>query len=221
MARAVTGGAFSVVRVTPGLVVTDITGAVAGVALSSLGGFGENTRLWPHVTRLPGGTYTVDVFAARGPDTTDPVEKFTWVDDVTNFDELGVVGGSGDMAFPYAIHGSDYNGFFANERRTAQTAQVDNLTGITITVEAFENGGTTASVRGHYDQVGADPNALTLDPMTILNPAGTGGLSLSGVNPGAQIDGVPVDRTPITFDWDQLTDGFTTGDPFSFQLEVF
>ena len=76
------------------------------------------------------------------------------------------------------------------------------------------------SVRGHYDQVGVSPNTLTLAPMTILNPAGTGGLSLGGSNPGAQVDGVPANRTAITFDWDQVTDGFTTGDNFNFQLEA-
>lgn len=211
---------FLVFRITPGLVVTDITGAVVGAGLAALGAVGNETRIWPHISRSPGGNYTVDIYAARGGDTTDPVERFTWVNDATNFTELGVVGGTGDMAFPYAIHGGDYNGFFAGEKRVVQTAQSANANGITITCEAFQDGGTTLSVRGHYDEVGADPNALTLAPMTISNPAGTGGLSVSGSNPGAQIDGVPANRTAITFDWDQVTDGFVTGDNFNFQLEA-
>ena len=142
------------------------------------------------------------------------------MDDASNFTELGVVGGSGDMAFPYATHGGDYNGFFPGEKRVVQTAEVSNTTGITITCEAFQQSGGTLSVRGHYDQTAANNNNLTLDPMTVGNPTGTGGLSVSGSNPGAQIDGVPANRTAVNFDWDQATDGFTTGDGFSYQLEA-
>ena len=115
MSRDTAGGSMRVHRVTSGLVVTDITGTVVGAALSSLGGTGANIRLWPHITRAPGGTYTVNLYASGGPEPADAVERFTWVSDAANFTELGVVGGSGDMAFPYAIHGGDYNGFFAGD----------------------------------------------------------------------------------------------------------
>jgi len=211
---------FRVMRITPGLVVTDITGTVAGAGLAALGAFSLNTRFWPHITRSPGGAYSVVIYAARGADPTDPVEKFEWVDDATQITEDGIVGGSGEMAFPYAIDGGDQYGFFAAEKRVAQTAQAANPTGITVTCEAFQQGGTTLSVRGHFDKEGVDANSLTLSPMTLSNPTGTGGLSVSGVNPGAQIDGVPADRTPISMDWNQVTDGFATGDNYNFQLEA-
>jgi len=207
-------------RITPALVMTDITASVVGTGLAAIGSFGSNARWWPLIERTPGGNYTVHIFASRGGDTTDPIERFEWIDDATQITELGVVGGSADMAFPYAIDGGGQYAFFANEMRTLQTAQVINATGVEITCEAYEQGGTTRSVRGHYDKSGVSPNSLTLDPMTIGNPAGAVGLSVSGINPGAQIDGVPVDRTPITFDWDQITDGFLTGDNYTYQLEI-
>lgn len=215
------GGALVVNRVTTGAVVTDITGTVVGTALATLGGTGDNVRIWPHLTRAPGGTYSVEIYAAGAPGTADAVQRFTWVDDATAFTELGVVGGSGDMAFPYAIHGGDYNGFFPGERRVVQTAQVSIATGLTITCQAYYQTGGTVSVRAHYDKVGDLPNSLTLEAMTITNPLGDPGLSLVGSNPGARIDGVPANRTAITFDWDQVTDGFVTGDNFNFQLEIF
>jgi len=214
-------GNFFVHSITPGLVVTDLTGTVAGSSLTTLGTFGANTRFWPHVTRQPGGTYGVFIYAARGPTPSDPIEKFEWVDDATQIIEHGVVGGSGDMAFPYAIHGGDYNGFFVDEKRVLQTAQSVNPSGITVTCQVYQNGGTVLSVRGHHDNVQANVNNLTLDPMTILNPAGDPGLSLGGSNPGAQVDNVPADKTPITFDWDQIADGFVTGDTYNYQLEAF
>jgi len=213
------GGNFSIYRITTGLVVTDITGTVKGPALTTLGGFGLNSRIWPHITRAPGGVYSVTIYGSRGADTTDPVERFEWVDDATQITEIGVVGGTGDLAFPYAIYGGDQYGFFAGEKRVLQTAQASNSLGITVTCEAFQDSGTTLSVRGHFDKAGVDANPLTLSPMTLSNPLGTGGLSVSGVNPGAQVDGVPANRTAITFDWDQVTDGFITGDNYSFQLE--
>ena len=211
---------FAIYRITPGLAVTDLTGTVKGASLTTLGGFGSNTRVWPHVTRAPAGVYTVTIYASRGAEPTDPIERFEWVNDATQFTEVGVVGGSGDMAFPYAISGGDQYGFFSGEKRTVQTAQIATATGIKITCEAFQDGGTTLSVRGHFDAIGASPNTLTLAPMTLGNPTGTGGLSVSGVNPGAQVDGVPADRTVIQFDWDQITDGFTTGDNYNYQLEA-
>jgi len=211
---------WHVYRVTPGLVVTDLSGTVKGPALTALGDFGgDASRVWPHITRAPGGVYSVTLYASRGPETTDPIERFEWVNDATIFTEVGVVGGSGDMAFPYAITGGDQYGFFVGEKRVLQTAQAANPTGITITCEAFQDGGSTMSVRGHFDKASVDANSLTLDPMTIGNPVGAG-LSVSGVNPGAQVDGVPANRTAITFDWDQVTDGFITGDNYRFQLEA-
>lgn len=215
-----TSSTLSIYRVTPALAVTDITATVKGTNLSTLGSFGLNTRIWPHVTREPGGLYTTDIYAARGPDTTDPVERFQWVDTATQITELGIVGGTGDMAFPYAVHGGDYNGFFSGEQRILQTSQVNNLSGITITFEAFKSGGGTLSVRGHYDEVGETANSLTLAPMTISNPTGAVGLTLSGVNPGVQIDNVPTDRTPISFDWNQIADGFVSGERYNYQLEI-
>jgi hypothetical protein len=214
-----TNGTLFAHRVTPGLVVTDITGTVVGAALTTLGA-NVDARLWPHITRAPSGAYTVTIYGSRGAEPADPVERFEWVDDATQITEVGVVGGSGDMAFPYAITGGDQYGFFVGEKRTLQTAQISTSTGINITCEAFEQGGTTFSVRGHFDREGVDANSLTLSPMTVGNPTGTGGLSVSGGNPGAQIDGVPADRTPVLFDWDQVSDGFVTGDNFNFQLEA-
>jgi hypothetical protein len=214
-----TSATLSVFRITPGLVVTDITGTVKGPGLTTLGAFGANTRIWPHITRAPGGTYTVHIYAARGPDTTDPVERFAWIDVLTQITEIGVVGGTGDMAFPYATHGGDYNGFFVGEKRVMQTAQAANPTGITVTFEAFRDSGGLISVRGHYDEVGLGPNSLTLAPMSLSNATGTGGLTVTGINPGAQINNVPTNRTPISFDWDQVSDGFVTGDRYNYQLE--
>lgn len=211
-------GALSALRVTPGLVVTDITGAVVGAGLAALGA-NPQARLWPHVSRAPSGTYSVEIYASAGGLTSDAVQRFTWVDDLTNLTEVGIVGGSGDMAFPYSIHGGDQYGFFPGEKRVFQTAQAVNATGITVTCEAYQQVGGTISVRGHYDKLGATANSLTLAPMTVGNPAGAGGLVLTGGNPGAQVDNVPANRTPITFDWDQVTDGFVTGDNYSYQLE--
>lgn len=211
---------FAIYRITPGLAVTDLTGTVKGAGLTTLGGFGNNTRIWPHATRAPAGVYTVTIYASRGAEPTDPIERFEWVDDVTQFTEVGIVGGSGDLAFPYAITGSDQYGFFAGELRAAQTAQSLLPTGVRITCEAFQDSGTTLSVRGHFDREGVDANSLTLSPMTISNPTGTGGLTTSGGNPGVQIDGVPVNRTAIQFDWDQVADGFITGDHYYYQLEA-
>jgi hypothetical protein len=214
------GQPFYVWRITPGAVVTDITGTVVGAGLTTLGEFGVNTRFWPHITRVPGGDYNVVIYASRGPNTTDPVERFEWVDDATPITEVGVVGGSSDIAFPYAIHGGDYSGFFAGEKRVMQTAQAANASGIAITFEAYQQSGAEISVRGHFDKVGATSNPLTLAPMTIGNPSGDPGLAISGANPGAQVDNVPTNRTPITMDWDQVTDGFVTGDNYNYQLEA-
>ena len=197
---------------------TNRTGTVIGVALALLFTGGSNTRLWPHYERTAGGGYTVHIYGTRGRLASDPIERFTWVDVASPMLETGVVAGHAAMAFPYAVQGGGDHLFFPGERRVLQTAEAGAAFGLTVTAEAYQQAGGTISVRGHQHKV-SDPGGPPLSPMTIQNPSL--GLGLGGINPGAQINGVPTNRTPFSFDWRQDADGFVSGDNYVHQLEGF
>jgi len=214
------GSAGLCYELTSSGVATNLTGTVVGAALAALFTGGSITRLWPHYERTTSG-YTVHIYGTRGVLSTDPIERFTWVDIATPIIETGLVGGHAAMAFPYAVQGGGDHLFFAGERRVLQTAELSTPTGVQITAEAHRLSGGLISVRGHQHEVGP-VGGPPLSPMTIENPTGGGGgLVLAGSNPGAQVDNVPTDRTPFSFDWRQDVDGFVTGDNFNFQLEGF
>ena len=203
--------------VTPGHVVTNIN-AIEGVAWTA---FPATVRLNPVVSRAVGGAVSVAIYAGTGVGIGNPFQRFDWVNDATPMNEVGVIAGTGDFFFPTSISdGGEQLLFTPTGKRVLQTAQVDNVNGIQMTMEAFQSGGGTMSVRQRHRNV-SDVKNIPLTPSTILNPAGTGGLSLTGGNPGAQVDGVPANKTPITYEWDAVADGFGLGDTYDVQIEAF
>ena len=210
-----------ITSMTPGHVVTDLTGTVGSAALNAISVTGT-AWFFPVVTRGLGGGITVDFYGMSARTPAGSVQKFTWVNQGTLITAGPVVGGAGSWNWPVANDGADHWLFNANQKRIAQVAQATLGTGLRPTFKAYASGGGTVSVTPYWRSLanGADVKESPVQSMTISNPLGAGGLGLSGANPGKVITGVPTDKTAITFDWDQITDGFVGGDDYDFQLEV-
>ncbi|MGD9725437.1 MAG: hypothetical protein AB7L09_00030 [Nitrospira sp.] len=202
--------------VDPTWAYTDLTATVATTGLSTL----ADPPVYPLVSQ---GGSVVEFLAMASRSGAASVQRFTWVDQATPMVAAGVIAGAGSYFWPNVYDGADHWLFNPGQRRVAQVSQVVYANGIKPTIQCYRSSGGTSSATLEYRSLAnlGDVTEIPSHAATIENPTGDPGLALTGVNPGAQIDNIPNDNTPITFEWNQSTDGLFTGEDYDYRLRVF